>query len=63
VEHDSWEKKEDLENTEEAVEEFEGRINMEVRRQKQISGGENYLGNLWQRCCMGGIMKNLRRST
>ena len=32
VEHDSWEKKEDLENAEEAVEKSEGRINAEVRR-------------------------------
>jgi len=47
VEHDSWEKKEDLENTEEAVEKFEGRMNVKVRRQKQTLEGENYLGNLW----------------
>ena len=32
VEYDSWEKKEDLENTKEIVAEFKERINMEVRR-------------------------------
>ena len=47
VEHDSWEKKEDLENTKEAVEKFERRMNVKVRRQKQTLEGENYLGNLW----------------
>ena len=32
VEHDSWERKEDLENVKETVAEFKGRVNMEVRR-------------------------------
>ena len=32
VKHDSWKKKEDLENVKEVVVEFEGRINAEVRR-------------------------------
>ena len=32
VEHNSWEKEEDLENTRELVEEFEERMNVEVRR-------------------------------
>ena len=32
VEHDSWEKKEDLENVKKIVVEFEGRMNVEVRR-------------------------------
>ena len=36
VEYDSWEKKEDLENTKEIVAEFKERINMEVRRQKKL---------------------------
>jgi len=31
VEYDSWEKKEDLENTKEVVAEFEGKMNAEVR--------------------------------
>ena len=30
-EHNSWEKKENLENTKELVEEFERRINTEIR--------------------------------
>jgi len=32
VENDTWKKKEDLGNTREALEEFEGRMNAEVRR-------------------------------
>jgi len=32
VEHNSWEKKEDLENVKELVVEFERRVNIEVRR-------------------------------
>ena len=36
VEYDSWEKKEDLENTKEIVAEFKERINIEVRRQKKL---------------------------
>ena len=36
MEHDSWEKKEDLENIKEVVVEFEGRINVEVRRQERL---------------------------
>jgi len=36
VEHDSWEKKEDLENAKEVVVEFEERRNTEVRRQKKL---------------------------
>jgi len=31
VEHDSWEREENLENAKEAVTEFEGRVNAEVR--------------------------------
>jgi len=36
AEHDIWEKKEDLGNTEEVLEEFEGRMNAEVRRQEKL---------------------------
>jgi len=36
AEHDLWEKKEDLENTRELVNEFEGGLSAEVRRQKKI---------------------------
>ena len=36
VEQDTWEKKENLENAKEALEEFEGQINAEVRRQERI---------------------------
>ena len=32
VENDTWEKKEDLGNTREALEEFEGRMNAEIRK-------------------------------
>jgi len=31
AENDIWEKKKDLENTKELVDEFEGRLNVEVR--------------------------------
>ena len=36
VEHDTWEKKEDLGNAEKVLEEFEGRMNAEVRRQEKL---------------------------
>ncbi len=36
MEHDTWEKEEDLENTKEVVEEFEGRMSAEVRRQEKL---------------------------
>ena len=36
VEHDSWEKKEDLENVKKIVVEFEGRMNVEVRREEKL---------------------------
>ena len=36
AEYNSWEKKEDLENTKKVVTEFEGRMNAEVRRQKKL---------------------------
>ena len=35
--HDSWEKKEDLENAKVLVAEFEGRVNAEVRRQEKLN--------------------------
>ena len=40
VEHDSWEKEEDLENAKELVAEFERRMNLEVRRQKKLDIAE-----------------------
>jgi len=40
VEHDSWEKEEDLENTKELVAEFERRMNLEVRRQEKLDIAE-----------------------
>jgi len=40
VEQDTWEKRENLENTKEALEEFEGQINAEVRRQERIEMAE-----------------------
>ena len=36
MEHNSWEKEEDLENTREVVEEFEERMNTKVRRQEKL---------------------------
>jgi len=36
AEEDTWERKEDLKNAEEALEEFKGRMNVEVRRQEKI---------------------------
>ena len=36
VEHDTQEKKKDLGNAREAIEEFEGRMNAEVRRQEKL---------------------------
>ena len=40
VEGDTWEKKENLNNAEEVLEEFEGRMNAEVRRQERIDMAE-----------------------
>jgi len=40
VEHDIWEKREDLENTREVLEEFEGRMNVKVRRQEKLDMAE-----------------------
>ena len=37
TEEDTWERKEDLKNAGEVLEEFEGRMNMEVRRQEKIN--------------------------
>ena len=36
AEHGTWEKWEDLEHAKEALEEFEGRINTEVKRQEKL---------------------------
>jgi len=40
AEGDTWERKENLKNTKEALEEFEGRMNAEVRRQERIDIAE-----------------------
>ena len=40
VEHDSWEKEENLENAKEVVAEFEGRVNTEVRQQEKLDMAE-----------------------
>ena len=40
VEHDTWERKEDLGNVEEVLEEFKERMNVEVRRQERIDMAE-----------------------
>jgi len=36
VEHDTWERREDLGNVREVLEEFEGRINAKVRRREKL---------------------------
>jgi len=36
VESNTWEKREDLGNTREALKEFEGRMNVEIRRQEKL---------------------------
>jgi len=40
AEHDTWERKKDLGNTREVLEEFEGRMNIEVRRQEKLDMAE-----------------------
>jgi len=40
AEHDTWERKEDLENVREVLEKFEGRMNAEVRRQEKLDMAE-----------------------
>jgi len=40
AEQDSWKKEEDLENARELVEEFKGKINVEVRRQEKLDMAE-----------------------
>jgi len=36
IEHDTWERREDLGNVREVLEEFEGRINAKVRRREKL---------------------------
>jgi len=40
VEHDTWKRREDLGNARETLEEFEGRMNTEVRRQEKLDMAE-----------------------
>ena len=40
AERDTWERKEDLKNAGEALEEFEGRMNAEIRKQEKIDMAE-----------------------
>ena len=40
AEHNTWERKKDLGNAREALEEFEGRMNVEVRRQEKLDKAE-----------------------
>jgi len=40
VEHDTWERKEDLGNVKEVLEEFEERMDAEIRRQEKIDRAE-----------------------
>ena len=45
AEHNIWEKEEDLANTKELVDEFEGRLNTKVRQQEKIEVGRKVKGN------------------
>jgi len=40
AEHDSWKKKKDLENVKEVVVEYEGIMNIEVKRQEKLDMAE-----------------------
>jgi len=40
AEHNTWERKEDLGNAREVLEEFEGRMNAEVKRQEKLDMAE-----------------------
>jgi len=40
AEHDIWERKKDLGNARKVLEEFEGRMNAEVRRQEKLDMAE-----------------------
>ena len=40
AEHDTWKKREDVGNAREALEEFEERMNVEVRRQEKLDMAE-----------------------
>jgi len=40
AEHNTWKRKEDLGNAREVLEEFEGRMNAEVRRQEKLDMAE-----------------------
>ena len=40
AEHDTWERRKALENAREALEEFKGRMNAEVRRQEKLDMAE-----------------------
>ena len=40
MEHDTWERKEDLGNAKEVLEEFEERMDAEIRRQEKIDRAE-----------------------
>ena len=69
VEHDTLKREEDLKNKKEVVAEFKGKMNGKVRQQekwiwqkKETLEGENCQENIWQRCCIDGMMKSLRRS-
>ena len=40
IEHDTWEKGEDLENVKKTVAEFKGRLSVKVRRQEKLDIAE-----------------------
>jgi len=62
---DTWEKRENLKNAEELIEEFE-RGGVEVRQQEKIEkkmniGGWNYWGGIQLSCCMSEMIRSLRK--
>ena len=68
AEGNAWERKENLKNTGEALEEFEGRMNAEVRKQEKIDMAEKrdfrrgeLQESLQQGYCTSGMMENLKR--
>ena len=67
VEHDSWERREDLGDAKVILEDFEGRMEVEIRSQieqkNKTSEEESYQESSWQRCCMGGMMGSLKKNT
>ena len=61
AEGDTWERKENLKNAKELIEEFE-REEVVVRRQVEDTEEWSYQGNIQRSCCMGGMIKGSRKN-